>query len=622
MPQKRNFQPHPRLYLGKAEHARVKAQFSIPFLEQANEQVKQEAEQYLDTSRLIYRENVHNSLLLRARKMQRQILTLLVRWEHTGAHKYRTAVLENIQKMGEWKYWSWITWRRHDPAPDAIFDLSYGENCATLAIAYDWLFPTLSADEKKMCQKVALARPVISWRKNTRPENLAWWFGKPDSNWNTVCAGGFGMLVLAMWEILPDAPELLNQVENSITPFVQHLDETSGAWPEGIGYWNYGMRYGMMFLASYERALAIQHPLLSVAGLKQTLSFPLNFYPHGIPCSFGDVNRWKPMPFHYQTAERLQATGVIAQIDSLLEQRIEYEREIWPSLAEWLLVHPGIATPPVTPKRLDAAKIYAGMDWGILADQMPSPRNYLAIRGGTSDVPHGHPDLMSFHYVCGTDPIITNLGPEEYLDTTFSPRRGEIFEMTPAAKNVILINGVGIAAKSKLDAFHPVKFRNIFGIRLESTSAMGEMRDGPAAKFCGRLFLLLRNQAILILDQIMLPYVGRAESRMHTLLAVTPQEKGALIQGQQNQVLVRYACNQPAVFTTALTAPTTPSTPGATVLRWCSREQYHTITFATLLAPNVAQAELSLIPDPLQIKVQVENWQEEIAVDARLQPIT
>jgi len=106
--------------------------------------------------------------------------------------------------IGDWKCWSWITWRQGDYRPTAIYDLSYGENSATLAMAYDLLHDTLSAAEKQLFQNIATKWPLASGSVHCRP-HAAWWFGKADSNWNTVCAGGLGMLCLAMYDDLPIA---------------------------------------------------------------------------------------------------------------------------------------------------------------------------------------------------------------------------------------------------------------------------------------------------------------------------------------------------------------------------------------------------------------------------------
>jgi hypothetical protein len=614
IPTMSNLVPHPRLYIGRDDWARLPAvdgdESQLPYLAEATRQVAQDAARYVEMPPLEFERNAHNAYLTRAREVQERVLTLLTRWKQTGLEDFRSAVLKYIEQIGQWEYWSWITWRAGDPAPDAIYDLSYGENSTTLAIAYDWLYESLSGKEKDLFLGIAGDRSFRSGLKHARPGG-ATWFGRPDSNWNTVCAGGLGMLALAMYEDAAQARELLPRVEESVAPFFHHLDQTSGAWPEGIGYWNYGMRYGFMYLLSHERATGQAHPLLQLEGVRQTLAFPIDFCPHGQPCSFGDVNRWDPLPFHYRAAVRLGQIGVVRALDAYLEQRSISLWGRWPNAAEWLLLHPGtvVEQDPASRDRRQV-KLYQGLDWGILADRAARPQLYMSVRGGTTKVPHGHRDLMSFHCVIGGERLIASLGPAEYLDTTFSPRREEIPEMMPTSKNALLINGVGITTGSSLDCTELVHLAVAQGIRLEATSAMGKMYDGLAATFCGRWVLLLKDGAFLVVDRASLPHVGRVESRMHTFA-----------HGEQQDMRIAYACNVPALFCTATTAPTTPTEPSATVLRWCTRAQHKEITMVTLLCPGVTEAGVNLIEadltgetSSLTIAVRGPGWQTALTL--------
>ena len=127
---------HPRLYIGRPELERLRRVPRISFLRAAGEEVAGQAEDYCKSPVFDYPREVHNAHLVRARIMQGRVVTLLVRWLQTGDPRFRGAALEHVAEMGRWEYWSWITWRQKDPSPDAIFDLSYGENSATLAVAY------------------------------------------------------------------------------------------------------------------------------------------------------------------------------------------------------------------------------------------------------------------------------------------------------------------------------------------------------------------------------------------------------------------------------------------------------------------------------------------------------
>jgi len=613
--------PHPRLHLGGADPDRLKAEPTLPYLRQAARQVKADARRFARMPALTYRRDCHNELLGRAREVQTRVVTLLLRWSQTGHDEFRQAVIGHVEMMARWKYWSWITWRNGDARPDAIFDLSYGENSATLAVAYDWLHEGLSKQEKGLFLHVARRWPFAAARKHARPGD-AWWFAVPRSNWNAVCAGGLGMLALAMYEDAAAAPKLLEMVEESIGPFMRHLDKTDGAWPEGVGYWNYGMRYAFQYLLSHERATGRAHPLLRRKGVRRTLAFPMDFTPHGQACSFGDVNNWLPLPFHYAAALRLDRQDVAAAIDARLALADAGKAGTWPNAAEWLILHPGTPAKGKATRKRSRVKLYKGLDWAVIADRMPEPRLYVSVRGGTTNVPHGHRDLLSFHCVVGDEKLITDVKPTEYLDTTFSPRREELFGIGPAAKNVILINGVGVEAGSALDRTEKLKVGRAEGIRLDATTAMGQMRDGPAARFCGRLILLLADRAFLIVDRAVLPHTGRMESRMHTFAEVKVARAAVALSGKSQRMRIAYACNVPAVVRTATTAPITPSAPSATVLRWCTKALHMEMTMATLLSPGRGAAGVELAEDKSGIVVTARGraWRQTVRLTKRLRP--
>jgi hypothetical protein len=613
--------PHPRLYASREQLDRLRE--SVPAsLRSAADHVAKAADEYARSPEFEWALNTHNAHLIRARIAQTRVVTLLVRWLQTSTVKYRRAVIDHVRAIGEWEYWSWITWRQNDADPLAIFDLSYGENSATLAIAYDWLGDSLSKDERDLFRRIALQRsirPFLKHTASTKAGKHAWWFGKKDTNWNTVCAGGAGMLALAMHEELPEAAEVIRRAEWSFRPYMHALRASRGAWPEGIGYWNYGMRYAFMYLLSHERATGRRHPLLRQPATRATLWFPLDFCPNGVPCSFGDVNHWKPLPFHYAVAEHLRELGLSAALDRLRGSGDPQAH--WPNAAELLVFHPrrtGMAPPP----QMNVAKLYRGQDWAILADRLPSPRLYAAIRGGTTKVPHAHRDLLSFHCVVNDEAMIVNLPGGEYLDTTFSPRRWELFEMTPLARNTLLINGVGIANDSAVTTQAVTIGRDIKGFRLDATQAMGSMRDGSAAKFCGRVFLMLAGRALLIVDRFELPHTGRVESRMHTYAKAVIKGDRATLRGERERLAVSWACDAPAALHRGITTPTTPGR-SATVLRWCVKELLETATMATLLVTGAVVPPLSVHKSGRTISVRIggRGLPRVIRLNDRLRPV-
>lgn len=628
--------PHPRLYAGSEQIDRLRRPPPSPLLRQTRRTLLDTVDEYVASPVFEWKINTHNAHLLRARTMQTRVLTLLVAWRMTDDDRYRQAAVDHILEMGAWEYWSWITWRQNNADPLAIFDLSYGENSATLAIAWDWLVDTLTIDQRRAFLDIARTRSLRPFLAHTGRKDAAHWYGRRDSNWNTVCAGGAGMLALAMHEELAEARQALPRVERSFIPYMEELKATDGGWTEGLGYWNYGMRYAFMYLLSHEQATGKRHPLLRQKATKQTLAFPLDLAPHGISCGFGDANSWKPMPFHYAAAMQLGCDDLIPRLDAMLEKRGVRDSG-WPDVAELLLFHPRKTTRAAKPQK-PARKLYRGMDWGVLADRLPNSRIYAAIRGGTTEVPHGHRDLLSFWGVVGDEALIENLGIGAYLDTTFGPRRYELFEAMPASKNTLLINGVGVTGNST------VKTRTIDigrhpgmrypGIRLEATEAMGTMRDGPVCQFCARLFLLV-GDALLIVDRIEMAQFGRPEARFHTRADITRRapsvrsgaesrtgtgsnagpdhRSAATLKGERQRAAMAFAADVPAVLHEGVVTPTSAE-PGAGVLRWCTSDLHRQVTLATLLVPG------SKAPG-LRISSKGKRIQIEITSAAKTQPV-
>ncbi|HTL53715.1 MAG TPA: hypothetical protein VL860_14160 [Planctomycetota bacterium] len=623
---------HPRLYASAAALARLAepipagAPAALPY---ASRVVAGLAEDYKKSPLFDWEMNTHNAHLVRARKMQTRVVTLLTRWKQTGKKVYRDAAVAHVAEMGRWEYWSWISWRVHDPRPDCIFDLSYGENATTLAVAYDWLQGTLSPAEKKLFCAIAKKWVFNSYLNLDKDKHKDWWFKKPDTNWNTVCAGGAGLCALAFAEDFPrESSAALARTEESFVPYMKLLDQSKGGWPEGIGYWGYGMRYAWMYLLSWERATGKKHPLLKSPYVERTLEFPLDFLPNGAACSFGDVNRYWILPFHFAAAMRYGRSDLARTLDGLIARDPAAsvgDNKHWPNAADLLIFHPRrTAGKPPAPRR-NFAKAYLGQDWYILADRWPNPRLYLSVRGGTTEVPHGHIDLTSFHLVVGDENLLTTISAEEYLDTTFSPRRYELFEMAAPAKNMLLINGVGIprpaVVKSKLTSAGGFP-----AVYLDATDAInGAPKGFRMADFYARTFVLLGEHGAVVLDRMRFPapQTGRVEVRLQTYAKLTANAKRAtaVIAGERQKLGVACAASVPGLMRTALPALTSPGKPLHT-LRWGSQGLHDGMTLATLLTPGGKPGQVTLKESKagLQVAVKIGAFRRTLRFKNNLQP--
>lgn len=581
----------PRLYISEAHYDRLREKADHAVARKARQNLKALAKTFLDDTTIVVDETGHNSHLIRARKMQTRVVTLLAEYKRTGDQTYRDAVLADVERIAGWEYWSWITWRQGDARPEAIFDLSYGENSATLALAFDGLYPELSASEKKLFVDTAVKRSLKPFLHVMKAKDKPMYYKHPHTNWNTVCCGGAGMLALAMGDLCKESEAVLKIVEESVEPFFKSL-KGDGGWPEGIGYWNYGMRYGFMYLLSWERATGKKHKLLRLKGTEATLKFPLQFTPNGVPCSFGDVNRFGVLPFHYAAAERFGADEVVVELDRRLSMaEVARLDGPWPNVAELAVFHPGRET-KVKQGAWENRVLVRGLDWGYVADQMPETNLYVSVRGGTTDAPHVHRDLMSFFVVAGGEKLIENVGVDDYMDTTFSARRYDLYEPSAHSKNTIFLNGVSIADKVSVKT-SLIQGTGFEGFRIDATDAMGTMRDGPAATFCGRAIVMVKKKGILVVDRVVVPHAALVESRLHTFCDVTFGKSDVQIRGKKQRMQIAVAATEPIFTKQGMGIPSHPGREPDTMIRFVSQKKLLSVTMAYFLTHN-GKSEVAL----------------------------
>ena len=589
---------HPRLFASEADLARLHAEPEMPAMARAHADLIENARSWLRSMKFAGRSSTEQdpSGLLRARDWINRIITLATAFRKTGEERYRLGALKYIRSLDTLK-----SVDLRDENISRGFWLSDGEESACLAIAYDWLYDSLDVEERNelvvICRGRLLALGLERCRKGGE-----WWFALRFSNWNAVCAGGLGLLSLAMYDVSPEARKILPRVEESLSEFMRPLEVTGGGWPEGLGYWNYGMAYAFQYLLSWERSMGKTHPLMDLPATKKTLSFPFDFYPNDMAAGFGDNNQFHPSPFHYAAAKRLDHELVMGEINREIIESGRGLDGLMGGSATFCVQHPGT----VTRKHRDeshVAKVYKGLGWGMIADSMPKPNLYLSMRGGTTTEEHNHVDLLSFRILVGTEWLIENGRGGRYLQPTFfSKRRTEINDINATYKNTIFINGVGVPPGSTTDSEDVVRGDGVYGIRMIATTAMD--RD-VGAVFCGRLALMVDDSAFVIIDRILTREISRTESRLHSYQDVSFGRRGALIQGERESARVTFASLEKADLFLATTAPATPTDPGATMLRWCPLLLHEETVLAALVTPGRGAAAVSVERDEANFAVRI-----------------
>ena len=192
-------------------------------------------------------------LLSVSRENLRRIFDLSYAYRMTGNKKFFERAEKEMLAAAGFSDWN----------PSHFLDV--GEMTMALAIGYDWLFDKLSESSRKTIRKAIIEKGI----KASYNEVDAW-FLKSDHNWNQVCNAGITFGALAVYEDNKD--ESIELVNRAIGSIIIAMNEYSpdGAYPEGIGYWDYGTSFNMMFLATIEKIYKSDFGLNEIPGFINT----------------------------------------------------------------------------------------------------------------------------------------------------------------------------------------------------------------------------------------------------------------------------------------------------------------------------------------------------------------
>lgn len=277
--------------------------------------------------------------------------------------------------------------------------LDVAEMTAAMALGYDWLHDALPARSRAI-----IRRAIVTHGINPALDPKANWNGwqRTENNWNQVCFGGLTLGALAVAEDEPAlARELLGRAQTNnaagLRPYAP-----DGVYPEGPGYWSYGTTYQVLMLEALESALGTDWDLAASPGFMASAPALLQqIGPTGRPYNFSDGH--DPVAFRttlFWFAQKLKRPELVYAQRQLLRQPLAAgqkalpEEYLLPLLAKWTLGLPDSIPAPALP----LAWMGDGPNpVGVFRSSWTDPDAlYLAFKGGSAGLSHGHMDAGSF----------------------------------------------------------------------------------------------------------------------------------------------------------------------------------------------------------------------------------
>jgi hypothetical protein len=371
--------PHPRLFITNQQlteiQNKIKAQplvqvFYQAMLAKADDILNQQPVRRVKTGR---------RLLSVSRRCLDRVFHLSAAYRFTGKKSYLQRAEKEMLAAAAFSDWN----------PSHFLDVA--EMTAALAIGYDWLYDGLSNAARQTIRQAILEKglqPSLGRKGWVRGQN----------NWNQVCNGGITLGALAIMGDQPElARKLVHRAFNGVQVVMKHY-EPDGAYPEGPGYWVYGTSYNVILFAALESVLGTDFNLSQAPGFTRTAAYYLQIIgPTGLYFNYPDSgSRGSFSPIVFWFAQKYDQPSLAW-----------YQSQLWKNLTERnpsTLVRSRFS--PLTLLWCNGRKaIPKDLSWmGRGSNSVAMFRSswtdpdaiYLAIKGGSPSVSHGHMDVGSF----------------------------------------------------------------------------------------------------------------------------------------------------------------------------------------------------------------------------------
>lgn len=379
-------------------------------------------------------------LLSVSREALRRILLLAFVYNLTGDEAYLHRAEDEMRAVIAFKDWH----------PSHFLDVA--EMSAAVALGYDWLYDKLDPAFREQV-RAALWDKALTYPFDPEWTDRLWWM-RGDNNWNSVCYGGLTLAMLTVAEDHPQrAAKWLDMVRQG-NPIALAVYDPNGVYPEGPSYWTYGTTYQVMLLDALQSALGDDLGLGGVSpGFMKTGAFPLQTLgPTGLSFNYSDGGARRRMdPALFWFAKQTHTPALAAfEVTHDWSSTGKPRDRLLPLAAIWwsMLL-------PMDHVTVDLPRYWQGrgeQPIAVFRSSWPDPDAlFLATKGGSASLNHGHMDAGSFVLDAGGVRWAADLGSQNYnslesrgidlWNRSQDSDRWRVYRIGPFCHNTLTIDG-------------------------------------------------------------------------------------------------------------------------------------------------------------------------------------
>ncbi len=433
---------HPRLFADADGFARIKARIETDeLMKLAAEHVRAVADMMVP---LPPSERIKQGkrLLTVSRTALYRIATLAMAYRLYGNKAHLDRAVVEMRAVCAFEDWN----------PSHFLDV--GEMSLAVAVGYDWLYNDLDEATRKEIAAGLRRHGLEAGLKRL------WWI-RASNNWGQVCHAGILSAALALAEENPSEAARFVQRAVDNLPISMKALAPNGNYPEGPGYWSYGMHFNVIAIDLLEGTLGSDFGLASRPGFREAGFYPdIATGPSGQPFNYADggAGRRSTHPALWWFAKRFKSPDILRyqELDNFKAYAARRDKRIvikghrlFPFVLFWLETPPAFSGPSRLPL------VWDGQGPVPITIQRSSWNDdealFVGLKGGSPSGPHGHMDGGSF--VMDTKGVrwAVDLGAEGYYgiekrgmnlwSNAQDSDRWKVFRLSTWSHNVLMLDG-------------------------------------------------------------------------------------------------------------------------------------------------------------------------------------
>ena len=478
--------PHPRLWLPKSTEPAVREKLAKdPLAASLQAIVMTEAGKVLKARTCRYEIPDGKRLLAESRLALHNILHTGWAWRFSGDEKFRLRTIAELEAACALKDWN----------PSHFLDTA--EMATAVAVGYDWLYQTLTPDQRAMCEKAIIDKAL-------RPAKAVYdkggWWSEPRNNWSQVCGSGIALAAAALAGSDQSLSAELFDRGLSLVEKCADFYSPDGMYPEGPGYWHYGTDYHIMLLAACE---SLDQPWKENSLMRKAGNSIIQLTgPTRLPFNFADGGNSleKSSPAQCWLAAHFKDRAQAQNVRDLISRALLEDRDpgFSPLTLLWLPEAPQVGEMPPLAAVFNGEQAVA-----TFRTAWEPAATFIGIKGGTPAASHGHMDVGSFVYDAHGVRWIHDLGKENYnLPDYFGGKRWTYFRLQNRSHNTLEINRELQNAQAKPC---PLISSNLTGNPLSASFDLSEAYSNSAGKIIRSLRFDTLTGVATLEDEITAP---------------------------------------------------------------------------------------------------------------------